>query len=77
MLMTVEWTADRIAAVALGAGLLVALFVFFFGKRKVAAAAADAGASPEVTVVVEGGYSPDVIRGRVGQPLRLVFDRNV
>ena len=75
MPMAVDWTPDRIAAVALGAGLLVALFVFFFGKRRVAAASAHAGYSPEVTVVVEGGYSPDVIRGRMGQPLRLVFDR--
>jgi Cu+-exporting ATPase len=73
--MTVDWTADRIAAVVAGAGLLVALFVFFFGRRKPVVASADSGDSTEVTVVVEGGYSPDVIRARVGKPLRLVFDR--
>ena len=72
MSLDVIWTPDRIAAVAVGGGLLLALFVFFFGKRKPVVASADVG---EVTVVVEGGYSPDVIRARRGQPLRLVFDR--
>lgn len=75
--MLVVWTPDRIAAVAAGAFLLLAILVFFFGKRKlsVATASSAAGDSPEVTVVVEGGYSPDVIRTRVGRPLRLIFDR--
>jgi len=72
--LLVVWTADRIAAVALGAALLVTIAVFFFGKRRPVVASAD-GDSPEVTVVVEGGYSPDVIRARVGRPLRLIFDR--
>jgi Cu+-exporting ATPase len=73
----VAWTPDRIAAVAAGAALLVAILVFFFGKRRpsVVAAPSAAGDSAEVTVVVEGGYSPDVIRARVGRPLRLIFDR--
>ena len=70
----VVWTPDRIVAVAAGSGLLLALLVFFFGKRRPSIASA-AGDSPEVTVVVEGGYSPDVIRARVGRPLRLIFDR--
>jgi P-type Cu+ transporter len=70
----VVWTPDRIVAVAAGVGLLLALFVFFFGKRRPSVVSA-AGDSPEVTVVVEGGYSPDVIRARVGRPLRLIFDR--
>jgi Cu+-exporting ATPase len=73
----VAWTPDRIAAVAAGAVLLVAIFVFFFGKRRpsVVAVPSAAGDSAEVTVVVEGGYSPDVIHARVGRPLRLIFDR--
>ena len=75
--MLVVWTPDRIAAVAAGAFLLLAILVFFFGKRtpSVATASSAGGDSPEVTVVVEGGYSPDVIRARVGRPLRLIFDR--
>ncbi|HEY1252899.1 MAG TPA: cupredoxin domain-containing protein [Thermoanaerobaculia bacterium] len=67
---------DRIAAIAAGVFLLVALSVFFFGKKRAAPTeAVAAGDSAEVTVVVEGGYSPDVIRAHVGRPLRLVFDR--
>jgi Cu+-exporting ATPase len=71
----VAWTPDRVAAVAVGAGLLVLLFVFFFGRRRAVVGAAGPGDSPEVTVVVEGGYSPDLILARRGVPLRLVFDR--
>jgi len=65
------WTADRIAAVGAGAVLLAGIYVFFFGKRRVAVRAA----SRDVTVVVKGGYSPDLIVARRGVPLRLVFDR--
>jgi len=65
------WTADRIAAVGAGAVLLAGIYVFFFGKRRVAVRAE----SRDVTVVVKGGYSPDLIVARRGVPLRLVFDR--
>ncbi|MCH7576864.1 MAG: heavy metal translocating P-type ATPase, partial [Chloroflexi bacterium] len=47
---------------------------FFFGKRA-AAEARVAGGVQEVTVVVQGGYSPNVIRARKGVPLRIKFDR--
>ncbi len=47
---------------------------FFFGKRA-AAEATVAGGVQEVTVVVQGGYSPNVIRARKGVPLRINFDR--
>lgn len=69
------WTPDRVAAVAVGAGLLLLIIVFFFGRRKAVVAAAGSGDAPEVTVVVAGGYSPDLILARRGVPLRLVFDR--
>lgn len=71
-------TPDRIAAIAVGAALLVFLFVFFFGKRRpVAAGPGTAGGSDsqEITIVVEGGYLPDRVVVRRGTPLRLVFDR--
>jgi Cu+-exporting ATPase len=71
----IVWTADRVAAVGIGAALLVALYVFFFGKRRPAAAAASRPGGPEITVVVSGGYSPDLIVAKRGVPLRLVFDR--
>ena len=47
---------------------------FFFGPRK-ARAAEMTGSLQEVTVVVKGGYSPDLIRVRQGVPLRILFDR--
>jgi Cu+-exporting ATPase len=69
------WTGDRIAAVAGSVALLALLYVFFFGKRRPAAAAAAGEGGQEVTIVVEGGYAPDLILARRGLPLRLVFDR--
>jgi plastocyanin domain-containing protein len=30
---------------------------------------------PEVTITVDGGYSPAAVRVRAGEPVRLVFDR--
>jgi Cu+-exporting ATPase len=62
-------TPDRIAAIGAGAALLVFLVVFFFGKRRTVTAGS------EITIVVEGGYSPDRIVARRGVPLTLVFDR--
>ena len=63
-------TPDRIAAIGIGAGLIVFLLVFFFGKRRAVAVAGS-----EVTIVVDGGYSPDLVVARRGAPLKLVFDR--
>ena len=68
-------TGDRTAAVAIGAALLVGIYVFFFGKKKTAVAAEAGGGRQTVTVVVQGGYKPDLIVARRGVPLRLVFDR--
>ena len=73
-MIAVDWTPDRLAAIGAGAAVLAAVFIFFFGKRK-AVLAAPAGGAQDVTVVVEGGYSPDVIVARRGVPLRLMFDR--
>jgi len=62
-------TPDRIAAIGVGAALVAFLLVFFFGRRRAVAA------GPEITIVVDGGYAPDLIVARRGVPLRLVFDR--
>jgi Cu+-exporting ATPase len=72
--LALVWTPDRIAAVAAGLLLLLVLWVFFFGRPRFVAPA-DLRLAPEVRIVVEGGYSPEVVRARVGVPLRLVFDR--
>ena len=53
---------------------------FFVAGRTSAVAAASVGtgtsaASQAQTIVVDGGYSPAVVRVRARQPVRLVFDR--
>ena len=68
-------TGDRIAAIGVGAALLVAIYLFFFGKRRAVVAATARGGTQTVTVVVQGGYKPDLIVARKGVPLRLIFDR--
>ena len=55
-------------------GLIGALAWFFFGPRE-ASHAVIRGGVQELTVVVKGGYQPDLIRVRQGVPVRLVFDR--
>jgi P-type Cu+ transporter len=62
-------TPDRVAAILVGAALLVFLSVFFFGKRRAVAVGS------RVTIVVDGGYAPDLIVARRGVPLTLEFDR--
>ena len=51
-----------------------ALGWWFFGPKKIAAAALSDGAQ-EARVTVRGGYSPNRIRPKAGVPLRIVFDR--
>jgi len=48
---------------------------YFFMAPKVAVTAKASGGTQEVTISVEGGYSPSVVRAKKGQPLRLIFDR--
>lgn len=60
---------DRWAAIGAGAAVLVFLFLFFFGKRR------EVAAGSRATIVVDGGYSPDLLVAKKGVPLTLVFDR--
>lgn len=39
------------------------------------ASAPAAGSVAEVVITVDGGYSPNAVRVKAGQPVRLVFDR--
>ncbi len=48
---------------------------FFLAERQVATAREGAGGVQEVEVVVRGGYAPDAVRVKHGQPVRLLFDR--
>ncbi|HKF45015.1 MAG TPA: cupredoxin domain-containing protein [Thermoanaerobaculia bacterium] len=68
------WTSDRVAAVAVGLALLVFLYVFFFGKKRLPVQPPPMGPQ-EITIVVAGGYKPDSITAKKGMPLKLVFDR--
>ena len=73
--LAIVWSLDRIAAAVLGAALCVFLYAFFFGRRRETAARPSVGGVQEVTIVVSGGYDPDLIVARKGVPLKLVFDR--
>ena len=55
-------------------------YFFVAGRTPVQAVAAIAGragtsAIPEIVIEVDGGYSPNAVRVKAGQPVRLVFDR--
>lgn len=69
-----EWL---VIAGALGAIAWVNWYFFIAGRSPAAAAVAlaDTGGVAEATIVVEGGYAPNVVRVKAGQPVRLVFDR--
>jgi len=70
---TTEWLVllGGIAAIA-----WVNWYFFLAGRSGGAAAVmAGAGGGQEVTIQVQGGYSPALVRVKRGQPVRLVFDR--
>jgi plastocyanin domain-containing protein len=62
---------DLVVIVAALASIALVNWYFFIAGR----AAPSAVAQPEVVVTVDGGYSPSMVRAKVGQPLRIVFDR--
>ena len=69
---------DTAEVIVLGSGIAAIAFVlwYFFGpKERVVATVVEAGAQ-EVKIVVEGGYSPDVVVVKQGKPVRLDFYRN-
>jgi len=57
-----------------GGALIGALAWFFFGPKRAASAQLRGGVQ-EVTVIVKGGFVPDVIQVTEGVPVRLTFDR--
>ena len=62
----------------LTAGVIAIAWVnwyFFMAPKAVVTAKPSASGSQEVTITVEGGYSPSVVRVKKGQPVRLIFDR--
>ena len=61
--------------VAVAVGLTGLLGWYFFGPKRAGRVEIENGVQV-IRVVVDGGYSPDVIAGvRTGAPVRLLFDR--
>jgi plastocyanin domain-containing protein len=58
---------------ALALSILVIWF-FFFSEKKGTRLGASGGVQ-EATIVVKGGYTPDVLVVKAGQPVRLNFNR--
>ena len=71
MIAGTDWVVvlAGIAAIA-----LVNWYFFVAGRTPAAAAATTAGALEQV-VVVNGGYSPSIVKVKAGRPVRLIFDR--
>ena len=68
--------SNLIVIVAGLAAIAWVYWYFLFAGRSTAAVAGPAGsAAQEQTIVVDGGYSPAVVRVKAGRPVRLVFDR--
>jgi plastocyanin domain-containing protein len=57
-----------------GLTILIAWFFWFAPKGQTRAALSASGAQ-EVAVTVKGGYTPDVIVVKAGQPVRFTFTR--
>ena len=59
-------------------GLALSIFIawfFWLAPKGQTRAAVGAGGAQEVAVIVKGGYTPDVIVVKAGQPVRLRFTR--
>jgi plastocyanin domain-containing protein len=72
-----EWFVVAASAAAIA---WVNWYFFVAGRAAPAIVAASpagaaAGAMPEITIVVDGGYAPNTVRVPAGKPVKLVFDR--
>ncbi len=69
-------TTAQILVTAGGVALCIFIAWFFwFAPKGQTRAATGAGGAQEVAVTVKGGYTPDVIVVKAGQPVRLHFTR--
>jgi plastocyanin domain-containing protein len=68
-------TADLLVVAGGAAALAWVNWYFFLSTPAAATAAPASGGAQEVTIVVQGGYTPAAVRVRAGAPVRLVFDR--
>jgi plastocyanin domain-containing protein len=68
--------ASEIVVVVGGVAAIVFVLWYFFGAREGVLAAVSIGGVQEIKITVKGGYSPDVIVVKQGQPVRLDFYRD-
>jgi plastocyanin domain-containing protein len=68
----VEWV---VLLVGLAAIAWVNWYFFVAGREPAAVTSAASDGVQQVTIEVEGGYSPSAVRVRRDAPVRLVFDR--
>ena len=68
--------ASEIGVILGGIGAVAFILWYFFGERQGVAAEVAEGGVQEIKVTVKGGYAPDVIVVRQGQPVRLDFYRD-
>jgi plastocyanin domain-containing protein len=67
---------SEILVVIFGLGLIAFVLWYFFGEKQRVAASMTSTGVQEVKVIVKGGYDPDVIVVKQGQPVRLEFYRD-
>jgi plastocyanin domain-containing protein len=76
--MTIDGTGWLVIAGGLAAIAWVNWYFFFAGRAPasatVAGTSSDSGPQ-EQTIIVDGGYSPAVVKVKAGRPVRLIFDR--
>jgi plastocyanin domain-containing protein len=66
----------EIAVIFAGLALIAGIVWFFFGPRAAVGAEVSEAGVQEIKVTVKGGYAPDVIVVKTGQPVRLNFYRD-
>ena len=67
---------SEIGVIVGGVTLIGFVLWYFFGEREQAVAEVAASGVQEIKVTVKGGYAPDVIVVKQGQPVRLNFYRD-
>jgi Cu+-exporting ATPase len=58
----------QLLVTTIGLALIAAILLFFFGPRTAVAAGGAAEGPQEVDILVQGGYSPEVVKARRGRP---------
>jgi plastocyanin domain-containing protein len=69
---------STIQLIITASGVVLSVFIawfFWLAPKGKTMAAAGAGGVQEVAITVKGGYTPDVIVVKAGQPVRLTFTR--